>query len=197
MNLSDLIVAVERRAGVQYDPAATAEALNEALQAISVERDWWWLDTSWSFTGDGEASTFVPPAMVRRIRSVTRAGRLLPLVSIERFDDLAMETLDGWAEAGGSILIAPTPADGIEFQARGVLREPILEADTDEPLMPVEWQQGWLVNFTAAILLERVDDMGRADRASARADEAKARMIRAARRATGPHRVRVRPGSML
>ena len=194
MNLTELRAAADRRSGISYDTTALTEVLNEALFAISAERDWPWLDADWRFTTAARA-TYTSPFGWRSIATVALDGFLLPMVPIGQIDDDS--DTRGWAARGTELTLSPTPAAGLAVVVRGVRNETALERDQDSTLMPDEWQQGALVNFAASIVLERVDELERAERCMDRYRDAKRRMIAQANNVKGPHRVRVRPGSVL
>lgn len=193
MNLTALIAAVERRSGVAYDSTATTEVINEAIQSISNERDWGWLESVWLPTADA-TDDFSLPAGTRKVRSVTVGGFLYPQLSVQAVDDDSFET--GWLVEAEELVIRPAPAVGQVITVRTFIDEPVLVAGGDTPLLPARYHQG-LVNYAAAIALERTDESRRADVCMAAYDRTLRQMRSGAERATGPRRVRVRPGSML
>lgn len=195
MNLGDLRTAVSQRSGVAYDADALDSVINEALTTLSTERDWPWLEATWTFTETTGQGSYSPPWSWRKVRHVSRGGRTLPMVPISQLDGDAGEA--GWALEGDRLVIGPTPAGStVGFTVRYVREEQPLTAPASTPILPAEWHPA-LVDYAAAILLERLERFQSADRCMARFKDAKRRMVSQSNRVKGPHRVRVRPGSML
>lgn len=196
MNLGELVTAVERRTGVRYDRDALIEVVNEGLQAVSKVQDWGWLEETWALASTGAAS-YTPPDGWAKIRSVKVGEQLWPMLPITQIEQSPYD--DGWTVDGDVLVISPAPVAGVPISVRYYATEPALTADADTPLLPAEWHPA-LVHYATAVILERGGDkegLGRADRSMARYETVVKQMKGQANRAKGPHRVRVRPGSML
>lgn len=195
MNLAALRTAVDRRTGVSYDPAATTEVLNEALQRVSTEHHWPWLQTAWRPALIAGQAAYTPPYGTTSVRSVAINGHEINRAHIATIDgDVSWS---GWAFEGEQLVISPTPGGGETVVVRISQTEGPLSLDGDTPLLPEEWHQTVLVNLAAAIVLERLDEFQRADRRMKDYEAALRRMLRTGRRARGPVAARVRPGSGL
>jgi hypothetical protein len=196
VNLGELVTAVERRTGILYDPDATKEVINEALQAISKHRDWGWLEADATLTGDGTVD-FTLPAGFAKARSVKVDDTPYPMVPITTIDDHPYTV--GWTIHAEELIVSPAPATAAVVVLRYYGTEAALALDADEPVLPVEWHPA-VVHYASAVILERAGDkegLGRADRSMARYKETLGQMVAQANRAKGPHRVRIRPGSLL
>lgn len=193
MNLLQLRDATRQRAGVSFDTTAISDAVNEALQEVSTERDWDWLETTWRFASRDGVGTYSLPFGIRKVVSVTLGGRDLAYIGGR---DSAEGAMHGWTiEDGNKLVLTPDPPGAALVVVRLYRDEPELDADAAEPLLPVAWHRSYLVNRAAAVLLERIGEHDRANRLRADADNALRRMIRTARTRKGPGRIRIRPGS--
>lgn len=191
MNLGQLKIAVDRRTGIAYDPAAATEALNEALQQISTEERWPWLQDVWLPAIVAGTKTYSPPAGTTSVRSVTVNGQEIWRAHISVLDgDVGYW---GWAFEKEQLVLSPVPGGGEVVQVRISKAEPALVADGDTPLLPAEWHPA-LVNLASSIVLERLDELQRADRRQKAYDTALRRMRHTARRNRGVVAAKVRPG---
>lgn len=201
MNRGQLVTAALTRAGVDYAATAAADVVNEALQSLSTEERWPWLQgTAWSFT-TADGGPYTPPAGWRDIHAVTVAGSLYSHIHIEDID--MSPDMTGWAVYGDKLVISPAPAAGVAVVVRIDRDESHLDTDADEPLLPVKWQYAVVV-LSAAIMFERLDDADKhrlrrtPGRSAALRKDYEAtvrRMRRDIRKGRGAIAARVRPGA--
>ena len=193
MNVGQLLTEIEGRTGVAYDRARMLSVLNEALQSIAGEQNWDWLEATATLTGNG-TSSYTLPADFHAARALVVDENPMPMVPV---GDIDVDTQNyGWTINAGELVVAPAPATGATLVLRYVRDEPDLADDEDEPLLPSRWHWA-LVNYAAYIVLDRVGDTVRAQARMASYEDSLRKMKRSGRQATGPFRVRTRPGSML
>lgn len=195
MNLGQLRTAVDRRTGIAFDPAATTEVLNEALQQVSTEKLWEWLETVWRPAMVAGQASYPLPYGTTSVRSIAVDGWEIPHAHIENVDgDFSWV---GWVVEAEQLVVSPTPSGGETVVVRITQTDGPLAQDADTPLLPEEWHVGALVNLAASIILERLDEFQRADRRKKEYDATVRRMKRTARRGRGPIAAKVRPGGGL
>lgn len=152
-------------------PAAVVdEALNEALQAITTERDWPWLYSEVSGTLTPATDTLALPADFGRSIFLSVQGNDIEPRSAR---DLARFRVDAsgspfynqpfyYTQAGASLRLSPTPGPGTAYSyvLAYFKSEPTLVADGDVPLLPAPYH-GWLVTRAALNLAIRTDNTTR------------------------------------
>jgi hypothetical protein len=197
MDLSGFQRALDRRTGIQLDPAAQTEFVNEAIQAIASERDWPWLDASQTITTVAGTATYALPTDWVRTRDLIIGGKDIRRIDIADADAYNYYQDRSWtwnyAINEGSIVIVPTPTNAQTVIHRYVKREPLLANATDTPLLASQYH-GAVIAIAAALVCERMGD-NRAP--SFRTDYGQwfNRMRDATTRSREPMRVRVRPGA--
>ena len=195
MNLGELRRAVHRRSGIDYEPAALNEVINDAVQHTATEGDWPWLERFSSLTLVPGTANYVMPTDWQRTRSLTVNGEEYPFVSVRDIDDTTDETR-GYSTSGDSFTISPTPTTAGTVKMRYLAAENTLIIDTDTPKLPAQYH-GAIVAWCVAELKRRKGDL----RGAAVYDEVYREWVKLIRkgitRATGPRRIRVRPGGAL
>lgn len=146
MNLGELRDAVKNRLGLspQGDALITDafvdSAINSALRAVSSEKPWWWLLASVTFDFNGGQAALPSDAM--SIEGIQAYGGLLDAVS--RRDMLDQDSLDpqpsGWTVLGNVLWLVPAPEGLVPARMLYYRAEATLVADTDEPLIPLAYQ---------------------------------------------------------
>lgn len=206
MNLAAMIAAVRTRAGIPStdalggDPAIT-EFINEALAAISTERDWPWLEATRSFVTAANTGTYAAPSDWVRTRSLKVADEA-PLRSVSRaqLDYWYPATSDTgrprlYAVSAEQLVLRPIP-DGVYTVTEIYFRSEPELSGVMTPLLPA-WAHYAIVEWATSLLLERTRNEDRAERAMRRAQDWLKRLQDDARRTTAPVGVRVRPGGLL
>lgn len=197
MNLTQLCRALDRKSGVAMDVSAQTEWLNEAVQAISEERDWPWLDGYATFSTVAGTAAYDLPTDWKRTRAVTYDGAPANRISIVDGDayDYGFDDWRGqvsYSIESSDLIFYPTPQSVVTVKHRYVKQEPLLDNGTDTPLMPSHFHQA-IVAYACARVMDRIDPQ-RADSFDAEYERWKVRMLDAAARSQQPARVRVRAG---
>ena len=195
MNRGELRRAIHRRSGIDYEPTALNEVINDAIQHIATEGDWPWLERFSSLVLVPGTATYVMPSDWQRTRSLTVDGEEIPFVSVRDIDDTTAET-NGYSTSGDSFTLSPTPTNVSTVKMRYLAAENTLTDDSHSPKLPVQYH-GAIVAWCVAELKRRKNDL----RAAAVYDEVYRGWLQSIRRgivrATGPRRIRVRPGGVL
>lgn len=208
MTYEELQDAVRVRLGVPAsDNFFTADVLgslvNEALQAISTEMDWPWLDATTTFATVSGTQTYTPPTNWIRTKSliVTAPDQSFETISwrslqeVREYGTAATEqgypnVYTVWAE---QILLAPVPGAAYTVRHDYVKQEPALQANTNAPVMPQQFHYS-IVQHAVYLAHLRQGDMARANAAQQAYQSWFKRMADHDKRVTVPMRVRVRPG---
>jgi hypothetical protein len=201
VNLGQLRTALDRLTGVGMDATAQTEWVNAAVQAIASERRWPWLDGTASITTVDGTASYALPADWQATRGVSANGNNYTPVSVRSgdgtWDDWQDDVSYGFAVEGTNLIIYPTPAvSGDTITHRYVKTEPALSADGDEPILPARFHWA-IVHYAAALIFDRMGQMPQAAAQRAEYEKWRARMLDDLSRTRGPHRIRVRPGSVL
>lgn len=203
MNLEELRDSVRVRLGVPsndtfYQDIYLDDLINEALQAISVQYDWTWL----------QATEIIPTVVGTRFYSPADPLYLqTKAVSIDGFDAMTwmdMQTIRNWPDDTSDvpmyytiwldqIYLAPSPSQAYNIRHDYIKREPILDENGDIPLMPVPYHYAIIAHATHLGFL-RAGDLPRAQQAKNEADAWLDRMLNARTGTAATIRVRVRPG---
>lgn len=199
--LSQLRAQVNRRSGHYLTDEALNDLINEALNALSLEARWPWLDATATITWPADATTTTMPWSWQTIRAVTVDGRREYRPRSQRDVDTYTDGEPGWsygyAVHGRTITLAPAPAEGLDVVIRGTRLDGPLVNDVDEPFLPDAYTDG-LVQLATALVFDRHNDAGRYARHKAAYDEWVRRLKRSVRaQEQGPRTPRVRPGSLI
>ena len=207
MDLQAMQAAVRRRVGLPSTDALGASAdltelINEALHAISTERDWPWLETSESISLSAGAGTDALPSNWVRTRSMTIGTYgSLTYMDAGRLDDAYPDSgVTGrpryYAVRGDTLLFRPFTDAAYTVSHVYYRSETDLSANGDTPLMP-SWAHTAIVEWAAALYMLRTRDEDRARYFQERADDWLRRLQDNARRVTAPSVPRVRSGSWI
>jgi hypothetical protein len=196
VNLGQLRVAVDQRTGIGLDPVAVNHFVAEALDAISAERDWPWLEQARVFTTAAGQDSYPVPSDWARTVSLRVGGRepLYRAASVDDLDyddpELSAGEPDAFAVFGGQLVLRPVP-DRIEVVThRYQRRERELALDTDEPLLPATFHHA-IAELAAALVCRRRGDAREASFAASYGAW-RSRMIAEAARQRPKARVRTR-----
>jgi hypothetical protein len=195
VNLGELRRAIHRRSGIDYEPTALNEVINEAVQHIATEGDWPWLERFAYLVLVPGTATYVMPADWVRTRSLTLDGDEVPFVSVRDIDDTDEETT-GFSTSGDSFTLSPVPTTAGTVKMRYIAAENVLTDDSHSPKLPAAYH-GAIVNWATAEVKRRKGDLAGARVYDAIYDGWLARVRKGITRATGPRRIRVRPGGAL
>lgn len=195
MNLGQLRTATARRTGVDYEPAALTDLINEALSVIASEGAWRWLQATYSFSTVANQQDY-------SLAAISLAEPISLVVDDIEYSRVAAVDVDaydsrggaGWALSGSTLSIVPAPAAVYAASLRYVRAEPALVADADTPLVPAGFH-GAIVDYTSGLVMERARDRGRAESHFASYERWLRRIRTSHGRAHGRRLPRIRVGS--
>ena len=177
MNLLDLRNAVKDRlairsegGGVSLDGLITNAYVNtsidDALNRVSMERDWWWLATTAPLSFDivdGDAP--LPADFMRANKLVINDYPVEPLPLDTFLDPNADSNAYGWLVYGNAVKITPIPTTTTTGTLYYFRNEPALSTqstpDTKSPLMPVVYHKS-IVAYASHLCAARRQDEQRA-----------------------------------
>jgi hypothetical protein len=205
MTLAELRTAVRTRIGNPstdgfFSDAQLNDLVNEALQAISIEDDWPWLQTSENIALVAGTAAYTPTAgWVRTKQLFIQEGDPLTFVSLAEIDAYGIQnrgTPDVYTIYGDQVLVRPVPQVAATLIHQYNKSEPLITVDGTSPLMPVIFHYA-IVAYAAHLAQKRQGDLAQADAELRDYKEWYKRMVSFRRRSQVPMRVRVRPGSWL
>lgn len=203
MDLTALSTAVLTRIGNPatdgfFTSAQVTDLINEALQAISTEEDWPWLQTQDTITTVAATSSYTPTAgWVRTKQMYIANGEPLIQLSLAEIDSI-FDTGQPLAYAifQEKVHLRPIPNAVYTVQHQYYKSEPALASGSDTPLMPSIFHYS-IVSYAAHLANIRQQRLDRAQVELGEANKWIERMRAYKRRSQLPARVRVRPGSLL
>lgn len=149
MTLATLRTSVRQRLGVPNDDALYTDAvlaglINDAIQYVTSEADWYWLEKSETLSlVNGTSAYSVAADCTRTINVEDPTG--VPLAR-KPIDELtAMSTATGavvrfFSPYGLKLEFRPVPNTSISVNHRYIGGEATLSSDSDTPLIPAQWQ---------------------------------------------------------
>lgn len=170
MNFGEMRTAVrDVLATTSGDQLNTTEVIdrfiNRAVQAVSVHKDWSWLDASATITTTASQAAYTLPNDYLRTVSVTNVdNEMLVYVSASDVDASAeIESPDPiyYTVVDGEMILVPTPQSTAVLRHRYRRREPALVNDTDQPLLPTAYRSA-IVEYALALCHRRARDEARA-----------------------------------
>lgn len=131
-------------------------AINAALQQITSEFDWPWLQTSLSFPLVNGVSSYALGATFLRLKSVTLSdiGQPLQQRSISEIDQIIASVTgvpNVYAIFSGNLEVRPTPSAANTLLIRFYQVEPILVNPSDTALIPENYSDG-VLDYVAYLL---------------------------------------------
>lgn len=202
MILEQLRDAARIRLGVPanenfYQSQQLDSLLNEALQTISVENAWPWLQTTTTFATVAGTRFYTPPSNWQRTKALSIDGydplTFLDLQEIRAWPDSVTDVPMFYTIYQEQIYLAPTPSAVYTMRHDYIRQETKLLDDTDAPVMPIQFQYSILA-FAAHLAYLRAGDLPRAQAALTEYNGWKKRMEEARPRSSSTIKVRVRPG---
>lgn len=196
MNLQQLRLQVDRRTGVAQDVPSANSYINEAINQITIERNWPWLDATQLITITS-ATAYDLPSDIMVTRSVVINGHEARRIIITDGDDQL--SFDDWNEnyvytiENNQFQFFPQPQVDLIVTHRYTRNEPLLSADTGSPLIP-EPYHSVIADLAASLFLERIDP-NRAAYYQKKYEKGVKSMFEATQRATAAARIRIRPGA--
>jgi hypothetical protein len=177
MNLLDLRNAVKDRLAIRSDGfgnsldglisnAYVNTSIDDALNRLSMERDWWWLATTAALSFDivdGDAP--LPTDFMRANKLVINDYPVEPLPLDTFLDPNADSNAYGWLVYGNAVKITPIPTTTTPGTLYYFRSEPALSTqaspDTKSPLMPVVYHKS-IVAYASHLCAARRQDEQRA-----------------------------------
>jgi hypothetical protein len=202
MNLEQMCDAERVRLGVPAsDTFYTLETLtdltNEALQAISTEFDWPWLDGTVSFSTVSGTATYTPPADWARTRGLCIDGfdamEYRSLIELREWPTTDSDVPRYYHINEEAITLRPVPGSVNTVIHDYVKTEATLVTPADVPFMPAQFHYS-VVAYAVHLAFLRQGDVQRATAALGDYQGWLKRMVDNRRRQAGGVRVRVRPG---
>jgi hypothetical protein len=137
-------------------------SINDALNRLSIERDWWWLATTASptfSTTTGKAS--LPADFLRANELVVNGSpaQLLPLDTV--IDPLSDNATYGWLIYGNQIQLTPVPSVAPTATLYYFRSEPALTTDAATPILPPAYHYA-VVSYASYLCAARRQDEPRA-----------------------------------
>lgn len=203
MDLGTLRTALRNRVGVSdYDgfftDARLTDLINEAIQVVSSEEDWPWLQTTETIATVNGTQAYAPAADWLRTKALIIDGydamqwRSLQEIREYGSDYLGLPVV--YTVYGDQILFGPTPGAAYSVTHDYIKQEPELAVSDDEPIMPSQFH-GAILAQAAHLASLRAGDMSRVQAFGSEYSTWLNRMRDHRRRSSSPLRVRVRPGS--
>ena len=202
MNLEQLCDAERVRLGVPasdtfYTQETLTDLTNEALQAISAEFDWPWLDGVDTFSLVNGTATYTPPADWARTRGLCIDGfdamEYRSLIELREWPTTIVDVPRYYHINADTITLRPVPGAVNTVIHDYVKVETTLVTPADVPLMPTQFRYS-IVAYAVHLAHMRQGDVQRAQAALGDYQGWLRRMTDNRRRSTGGIRVRVRPG---
>lgn len=205
MNLAESRDAVYLRTGYSSDdglltPERVTQCLRSALNFIASEHDWDWLQATETLTTTANTAYVTPGSTWVRTThltgpsnaDVTRVG----WTDYRSYPASSTGQPTTWSDRFGRLYLWPVPDGSYALTHDFIRTETTLLADTDEPLMPDQFQDGW-IEYAAYLALRRVGESDKAGEALGAYQEWQRVTADNRRRSKGPYYVRVRPGRWL
>ena len=209
MNLSSARDAVYLRTGYTTDdgqltPERVTVALRSALSFIASEHDWDWLQSTETLSTTSGTNYVTPLAgaadgvtWIRTTHLTGPNGSVITRVPWSEFRAMP-ETSQGqpyiWSDRFGRLYLWPEP-DAVYALTHDFIRgEVTLGSDTDSPLLPDQFTDGW-IEYATYLAFRRVGEVDRAAEAFQAYQEWQRVTADNRRRSRGPFRVAVRPGA--
>ncbi len=206
MNRGTLVTAVRTQGGWTTDDGVLTDAVvqsfvYEALQAIAIERDWDWQETTETIATVAGTDAYTPGATYGKtlgLRITSEYGPHLRYVSLEEADGY-LRNADARGEPqvyttyGGQLLLRPIPDAVYSLKHYFQRVEPALSSDSSEPLMPAQYHPA-IVHLATSLAWDRVGDEMRASAERGLYKAWSDRMVDDRRRTTRPKKVRPRDG---
>lgn len=198
MNLTALQQAVDYRSGIYMDPTAQIGFINAAIDEITAMRDWPWLSTTQTLTGDGTTTSFALPAKWMRTEHVVISGaleaRFINRADMDRFNYYEDQpTQYVYTIDGANIVVKSAIPAGTTAVHRYIVDETSLAAGGDTPLLPDRFSHAVVVR-AIRIMAEQRRDSGLIDAMLAEQTQWDKKMRDEQEQVKGARRIRVRNG---
>jgi len=209
LNLGQFRTALDRLTGTSADTTAQTEWINFALNELSLEDRWPWLEKTTTVSLVNGTASYALPTDVRTVTVVFDANAnvydeasIRDLVTFQQVgDDIPAQFGEGYfySTDGLNIYVSPTPSASGTLTVKYVANETALAGDSDTPLLPAVYHEA-VVQLAALKIGQRrmggSDDTRRIDLYQRTYNRLIGKMKREALRRTGGVRTpRIRPGA--
>lgn len=168
MNRSELRTAVKDRLAIPSAGDALITdtfvntSLNDALNRISAERDWWWLAATATLTFDTvNGAATLPSDFMRANKLVINSNVAEPVTFEDYLDAAGTESSYGWVIYGSQVKITPVPSTSTQGTFYYFRSEPSLSSDSSTPLLPVAYHYA-IIAYASFLCCARRQDEQRA-----------------------------------
>jgi hypothetical protein len=126
VNLAQLRTEVGRRAGIDADPVAVTQLLNDALATISADGPWPWMESKTTIPTVANQTDYTLPTSLLTVRTVLVDGREADPIALADADNylnqdsptLTFGTGDLYAVRNSTLIILPAPATSTRQPSR-------------------------------------------------------------------------------
>jgi hypothetical protein len=203
MTLTEMRTAVRTRMGNPstdgfFTDAQLTDMINEALQAISSEDDWPWLQTSENISLTAGDGSYAPHASWTRTKQLYITNfEPLVMISLAEINEITSQGQPEYYHIyDEEILVRPIPTVAATLIHQYIAKETALSADGDTPVMPSMFHYA-IVAFACYLAQLRQGRQELAQIELRAYNDWYRRMVSFRRRSQLPIRPRIRPGSWL
>lgn len=173
MNRGELRTAIKDRLTIRSDGSGNSldglitntfvnTSINDALNRISLEKDWWWLATSSTPTFSTTTGKSALPADFMRANELVVNGGPVEYIPFETYLDPQADLTDyGYTIYGKDLCLTPVPSVAPTATFYYFKAEPALASDSDSPIMPAVYHY-CIVAYGAFLCAARRQDEQRA-----------------------------------
>lgn len=182
----------------QLTPERVNQCLRSALNFIASEHDWDWLQSQETLTTTSGTNYVTPGSTWIRTLGFVGPNQddtlRLPRLEFWLLPQSSTGQPSIWCDYQGRIYLWPVPDGAYAFAHYFIRTETTLATDTDAPIMPEQFQDGW-IEYAAYLAFRRVGDAERAQEAYTAYQDWQRVTMDNRHRARGPSRIAVRPGA--
>jgi hypothetical protein len=168
MNRSELRTAIKDRLAIPstgdglITDAFVNTAINDALNRVSAERDWWWLASTTTLTFDNvNGAATLPTDFMRANQLVINSAPVQQIPFEDYINPLSDDTNYGWVIYGNEARINPVPSTNTSGTFYYFRSEPALSSDGATPILPPVYHY-IIVCYGAYLCAARRQDESRA-----------------------------------
>lgn len=165
MNRSELRTAVKDRLAIPSSgdglitDTFVNTSLNDALNRISAERDWWWLASTATLTFDTvNGAATLPSDFMRANKLVINDALAEPIPLDDFLNPENTEASYGWVIYGSQVKITPVPSTSTTGTFYYFRNEPALSSDSSTPLLPVAYHYAIVAYASFLCCAQRQDE---------------------------------------
>lgn len=168
MNRSELRTAIKDRLAIPstgdglITDTFVNTSINDALNRISAERDWWWLAATATLNFDNVNGAATLPSDFMRANQLVINDSAVEQITFEDYiDPMFSADTYGWVIYGNQARITPVPSTTTPSTFYYFRSEPALSSDSSTPLLPGLYHYA-IVAYGAYLCAARRQDESRA-----------------------------------